>query len=265
MQTQKEDSLNLTKPLVSVVVPCYNHEEYIQGCISSIIAQDYDNIELIIIDDGSKDRSNRKIQELIPECTRTFKRFEFRSRENKGLCETLNEALEWCNGEYFTIVASDDMIKKNKLSLQVDKMSAENSDVAAMFSGYEIVDAMGNISAKVEYPLEKTLTFSKYYGRSWLCASSALLRMTALRKTEGYDNSLPFEDLDMWIRLLKEGYRFTVLRESLLFLRKHDNNFSNNRWAIFKGELKIYWKHNGTVLFPLAIFASLKRYLKSLL
>lgn len=81
------------KPLVSVVIPCYNHENYVQECIKSAIEQDYENIELIIIDDGSKDESVNKIQELVPGCEKRFCRFEFRTRPNKGLCKTLNEAL----------------------------------------------------------------------------------------------------------------------------------------------------------------------------
>lgn len=84
------------QPLVSIVIPCYNHEKYVQESIQSVIEQDYDNIELIIIDDGSSDNSVTKIKEMIQVCQKRFKRFEFRHRPNKGLCATLNEALAWC-------------------------------------------------------------------------------------------------------------------------------------------------------------------------
>ncbi|MCD2506173.1 glycosyltransferase family A protein, partial [Staphylococcus aureus] len=73
-----------------------------------MIDQDYENIELIIIDDGSKDNSVIKIQEMVECCKQRFTRFEFRSRANIGLSATLNEALEWCEGEYFSALASDD-------------------------------------------------------------------------------------------------------------------------------------------------------------
>ena len=67
-----------TTPLVTIAIPCYNHEQYVQDSIQSIIDQSYSNIELIIIDDGSKDNSVLKIQELISICTNRFSRFEFR-------------------------------------------------------------------------------------------------------------------------------------------------------------------------------------------
>ena len=66
------------QPLVSIIVPCYNHQDYIQACIESIIGQDYRNLEFIIIDDGSKDRSAEKIKALENQCKARFSRFEFR-------------------------------------------------------------------------------------------------------------------------------------------------------------------------------------------
>lgn len=76
------------QPLVSVVIPCYNHESFVQDSIQSVIDQPYQNIELIIIDDGSKDGSVEKIQEMIPACQERFVRFEFQYRPNKGLSAT---------------------------------------------------------------------------------------------------------------------------------------------------------------------------------
>ncbi|MGA6331370.1 glycosyltransferase family 2 protein, partial [Acinetobacter baumannii] len=105
------------QPLVSIVIPCYNHANFVQDCIQSVIAQTYQNIELIIIDDGSKDGSVEKIQEFIGECEKRFVRFEFRNRPNKGLSATLNEALEWCQGEYFSAIASDDMMLNDKIEI----------------------------------------------------------------------------------------------------------------------------------------------------
>ena len=64
------------QPLVSVVIPCYNHENFVQDCIQSVIDQTYDNIELIIIDDGSKDNSVDKIKEMIGLCEKRFTNFE---------------------------------------------------------------------------------------------------------------------------------------------------------------------------------------------
>ncbi len=85
--------MDIRSPLVSVIIPCYNHEKYIQDSIQSIIEQTYSNIELIVIDDGSKDKSVEKIQDMLPACKQRFEHVYFTTRPNKGLCATLNEAL----------------------------------------------------------------------------------------------------------------------------------------------------------------------------
>jgi alpha-1,3-rhamnosyltransferase len=96
--------------LVSVIIPSYNHALYIEECITSVINQDYKLIELIIIDDGSTDISVDKINLLVDVCKNRFLRFKFIARENRGLAQTLNEGLQWCEGEYIQCLASDDLI-----------------------------------------------------------------------------------------------------------------------------------------------------------
>ena len=101
---------NNEKPLVSVVIPCYNHEKFVQDCIQSVIDQTYENIELIIIDDGSKDNSVKVIQELADKYG-----FTFIHRPNKGLSATLNEGIRLSKGKYFSAIASDDILFLEKI------------------------------------------------------------------------------------------------------------------------------------------------------
>lgn len=110
-------------PLVTIVIPSYNHSKYVINSIQSIIDQDYDNIELLVIDDGSTDNSVEVISNFI-ECNKIsdrFYRFKFIHRENKGLCATLNEGLKWSNGLYFSPFASDDIALPYKISYLVEK------------------------------------------------------------------------------------------------------------------------------------------------
>ncbi len=106
-------------PLVSVVVPCYNHEKYVKETIESIINQTYKNIELIVIDDGSKDNSVQVIQEMADKHG-----FTFVHRPNKGLSATLNEGIRLSKGKYFCAIASDDILMLEKIEKQVTFMEA---------------------------------------------------------------------------------------------------------------------------------------------
>ena len=96
-------------PTVTVCIPSYNHAKYVNEAIDSVIAQTYREIELVIIDDGSTDESLETIRKKQTQIADRFIRHEVRSRGNKGLPITLNEALAWSNGKYFVMLSSDDI------------------------------------------------------------------------------------------------------------------------------------------------------------
>ena len=93
--------------LISVVVTCYNHENYIEQCLRSIFNQTYRNIELIVLDDGSTDNSSEIIQEVLQESPFVT---TFESHENIGVVRTRNKGLNLLNGDYFLFVDSDDFL-----------------------------------------------------------------------------------------------------------------------------------------------------------
>ncbi|WP_158248658.1 glycosyltransferase family 2 protein [Chromobacterium sinusclupearum] len=107
-------------PLVSVIVPSYNHQDYIEDCINSIFNQTYENFEVIVIDDGSNDNTVSKLQALQ-------ERYQFTLvvQENIGLAATLNKGIsEYAGGDYIAFCASDDYWLPEKLQKQVDFMTA---------------------------------------------------------------------------------------------------------------------------------------------
>lgn len=97
--------------LISVLVPSYNHENYVQETIWSIINQTYKNLELIIINDGSKDKTHEKILELENECNKRFIKFKYINKKNAGVSEALNDGIDEAKGKYVYIIASDDLAK----------------------------------------------------------------------------------------------------------------------------------------------------------
>ena len=125
--------------LVSVLVPAYNHENYVQEAIHSVIEQTYENIELIVVDDGSKDNTWQKIQEMKEECEKRFSRVHFETKQNEGTCATLNRLMSLANGEYIAILASDDLYKPQLIEKELQFLS-QNPDYILCVGDYEIID-----------------------------------------------------------------------------------------------------------------------------
>jgi len=233
------------RPLVSVAIPCYNHERYIQDCIKSVIGQDYENIELIIIDDGSSDNSVEKIKEMIPACEERFVHFEFRHRDNKGLSATLNEAIEWCRGAYYSTIASDDVLLPKKTSTLLRYME-EDKDVAGIFCGCYILDGNGKKIDSLRAP-EKLYSFEDIFFRKYnIIAPTQLLRLDCVQCVGGYPENLYVEDWYMWLALTEKGYKLRVVDGLLVGYRQHENNSSKNALKMHDGRVEVlkYFSEN---------------------
>jgi len=250
LKPKNNKSVNL-KPLVSIVIPCYNHAQYVQETIQSVIDQDYDNIELIIIDDGSKDNSVEKIQELIPACEKRFVRFEFRHRPNKGLCATLNEAMKWCEGEYFAPLASDDIALPHKTSMQVGFFLTNNDDTVAGVFGRTIPIYSESSAFKadnVKGTAKVTLYNFKdiFLRQSKLPAPTAMLKLAKLKAVDGYDEKIKIEDFYLWLKLTAGGDRLAAIDGVLSLYRRHSGNLSRDFDVMIKGLeqiLQLYKNH----------------------
>lgn len=255
------------QPLVSVVIPCYNHENFVQDCIQSVIDQTYKNIELIIIDDGSKDGSVLKIKEMIAKCKDRFTRFEFRCRPNKGLAATINEALEWCQGEYYSTIASDDMMFKEKTKIQVDFLkNHKDADIIGVFGGYNLIDENNIITAYCKNS-ERTYCFNDIIlHKHDLPAPTQMLVLSKLKEVGGYNSQIIIEDWYMWLKLSKIG-KLHYLSEYLAFYRNHSENISKKVEIMHSGRnqvLEIYSDEKSYNLAKKEIFwiylAQLKNY-----
>lgn len=238
-------------PLVSVVVPCYNHEKYVQDCIRSIIDQAYDNIELIIIDDGSTDGSVKKIEQMIDVCKQRFVRFEFRHRANKGLCATLNEALAWCQGVYYSVIASDDMMLPEKTALQVDFLES-HTDVSVLctnmyFFNDDKILKTTNIKAKV-------YEFNEIFLNNKILAPTHMCRMDVIRFVGGYDENVMIEDWYMWLKILDHGFKISSITNVLVKYRWHGSNTSSNQKKMLIGKKQILDLYHHKKIYKVALF-----------
>jgi len=122
-------------PLVSVVIPSYNHAKYLENCIQSIVSQDYPNFELIVIDDGSIDGS----RELLTELQKRYK-FHLELNQNQGVSNTLTRGFrDIAKGEFYTFCASDDAWLPGKLRKQVEFLQ-NNPNCAMVYGKAQLID-----------------------------------------------------------------------------------------------------------------------------
>lgn len=120
-------------PIISVIIPSYNHEKFIKECVDSVLEQTYENLELIIIDDGSKDKTTDILKGY------NDSRMKVVFQENAGAHNAINRGLSLATGEYLTILNSDDVYMKNRLELIVDYL-LKNPEVSLVSSYIEIID-----------------------------------------------------------------------------------------------------------------------------
>ena len=125
-----------SKPLVSVIVPVYNLEEYIEGTINSILNQDYSNIEVIIVNDGSTDATGALCESLKAKDDRV----RVFHQDNRGVSCARNTGLEICRGEFVAFVDGDDAIKRNYVSELIHVQHESDADVVSC--AYEVADTI---------------------------------------------------------------------------------------------------------------------------
>ena len=223
--------MSISAPLVSVCVPLYNHADYFSECVESVIAQTYKNIELIVIDDGSSDSSLEVAESYIDRCKKRFVRFELISRENKGLCSTLNEALDWCAGDYFSPVASDDAWFSRKVEDQVAIFSELNKkhNIGAIFGEVVRVDSNNkNIGWHNRYDGDVVFyDFNDvYFGRAYVSAPTAMMDMSLIKGIGGYPEDVFIEDFYMWLSITSKGYLLAKQNAKVAKYRVHGDNAS---------------------------------------
>ena len=112
------------QPLISVIIPVYNVEKHLNKCLDSIINQTYKNLEIIIINDGSKDAS----AEICREYAEKDNRIVFVSRENRGVSATRNEGIELAHGDYFSFIDADDYLELDAYEYLLNIVEKHNVD-----------------------------------------------------------------------------------------------------------------------------------------
>lgn len=244
-------------PLVSVIIPAYNHENFIEQTLISIVNQDYRNIELILLNDGSVDNTDRKIKNMDTMLKNRFVRYIYISKENEGICKTLNKGLNLANGNYIIPFPSDDIMFPQRIKKQVEYME-RNKEYKIVYTDGYLVWSNGIINVNMRYPDEykfsRSLKFIEGDVFKFILSNVFLMPTpTICVAKECYDNvgcydeELLCEDPDMFIRLAKV-YKFGCIREPLIIHRIHNHNTGMNASYVQHMALRMKEKYRNSPL-----------------
>ena len=208
--------------LVSIIVPTFNHEKYVYENLSSILSQDYKNYQVIIVNDGSIDSTANVIKEFIAE--KNCQDWVFIDRkENKGLIFSLKEAFSYVQGEYISLVASDDFWADSKLSEQVNVLE-QNEDINLVFTDYYDVNEKSQI-IRLNCARKRFIEFDDVLHGVSLPPASLMFRKNSFIDDFDAISDLIVEDLFIWLSCLQEeGKKAYIISKPLVFYRYHESN-----------------------------------------
>lgn len=206
--------------LVSVAIPAYNQADYLREAISSVLAQTYTEVEIIVVDDGSTDHT-RDV------CGEFNGRLRYIYQENDGTCggTSRTRAIRECRGEFVALLDHDDRWLPEKLSQQV-RMFSQAPSLAVVFTGWRGIDAAGKSSSQDYLEAPSGNVFHALLQRDWYVVSSALIRrevvldhLSALQMGPG--------DYSLWLSISRR-HEVGFVKECLTEYRSYDGNYSSD-------------------------------------
>ncbi len=220
--------------LVSIVMPNYNGAPYIQETVESVLAQSYENWELLFVDDCSTDNSLEVIRSF------SDKRIQVLSTgSNSGAARARNVAIEAARGKYIAFLDSDDLWFPEKLSKQLAFM--EQNEYVFTFGDYEVIDGQGNKMALFRPGLD-SCTYQDVLRHNYIGCLTALYNAQVLGKVLMPENAVKREDLACWLAVLKKTEKAYCLHEVLARYKVHANSVSSNKLKMMMYQWDTYRK-----------------------
>ncbi len=218
------------KPRVSVLIPAYNHEKFVEDAILSVVNQTYgyDNIELIVTDDCSSDNTVEKLQRLQQQ-------YGFRlilHHKNFGVSSTLNEMILLTNSLYITSFASDDVMVPDRIQNQINIL--QNHPEIDILAGTSIlIDEKGNQISDIQRnnnDFLESFTFEDIFLLNWpgFTAGSVIIKSNLFKRIGSYDPNIKVEDYYFWLKASFNNAKIVRCNIPFLYYRIHGNSISTN-------------------------------------
>ena len=252
---------NQEAPLVSVILPAYNAEAFLEATVRSVMAQTVCDWELIILDDGSRDSTCAIAQRLAEQDSR----IRLLPNEcNMGVARTRNRGIRLSRGAYVALLDSDDLWEPQKLQQQLEMLEKTGADLC--YTAYAIIGSQGE-KVKPDYRVPDKVTFQKLLKENVIGCSTVLLRGQVARENP-FKTEFFHEDYVLWLQLLQAGHKAVGCTETLTRWRYLDGSRSFNKKKAARNRWRIYREYLQLPLFKSAwlmghyVAASLKKYLR---
>ena len=228
-------------PLISVVMPIYNNQPYLEQAIASILKQTYPHFEFIIVDDGSTDGSTGFIRKVASynKCIRPL------YLSHNGISTALNMGISIARGEWIAFMEADDISLPERLSKQIKWIQENNIDI-----GGSLVMNIGDENHPIWFPETYEAIRNDLFFRCAILQTTIMMRAD-IAKSNPFDEKAIFLDYEIWTRLAPH-YRMGNLQQVLLKYRRHSQQFSKRSIDLFRIEQRKYRKRYFHTLFPQA-------------
>jgi glycosyltransferase involved in cell wall biosynthesis len=220
-----------SEPKISVIIPAYNAAEFIRSTLESVLAQDYQNLEVIVINDGSKDDTAKIVQSFGPPV-------QVVSTDNGGVARARNRGIQLAEGDFIAFLDADDLWEPDKISSQVEAIDEDHrliyTDTHAF--GVDNLPYTG-ISAGQELPSGDIRI--QLIERNFIATSSVLMDRDICKKISGFNHNIPVgEDWDYWLRAIScTGAKY--VNKPLVRYRVQLDSLSRNTGNLISGSLMV--------------------------
>jgi len=239
---------------VSIIIPVYRLENYICETLDCIIAQTYEDWELILVDDHSDDASAQLIEEYVAKNKLQDKVFLFHQTDEKGAASARNRGMRETHGRYVAYLDGDDVWRSEKLERELAFM--QEKDAAFVFTGYEFADANAVGLGKI-VTVPDTITYRQALKNTTIFTSTVMFDTNIISRDKLMMPLIKSEDTALWWRLLREGIIAYGLNENLVLYRrpgKNGQSLSSNKLEAIKRIWALYRKSEGLNVFVSAYY-----------
>lgn len=227
------------RPLVSIVIPVYNGGNYMRQAIDSALAQTYPNIEIIVVNDGSKDGGETEAVALS-----YGEKIRYIYKENGGVSSALNEGIRQMRGEYFSWLSHDDVYLPEKVALQMDALQGETDNAVVMCANRQIDEngeLMNSDRARLKQIPEGLLdwreTLDFLWQRGCFNGCTLLIHRKVFERCGGFCEELRYsQDLLMWIRIFLEQYSLLCIPQVGVLNRVHNGQLTQTGRSLFHSD-----------------------------